>query len=114
MERTVKIAAWLGAICGVFSSAVARECPEREAIIWREQTITYAELADQATRLANLLTRAGLGAHRGRRELERWESGEDLVALYLLNGPEYLVATLAGYASRVAPFNVNYRTSPPS
>jgi fatty-acyl-CoA synthase len=34
------------------------------------------------------------------------------VALYLLNGPEYLVATLAGYASRVAPFNVNYRYIP--
>jgi fatty-acyl-CoA synthase len=80
----------------IFSS-VARTCPEREAIIWRERIITYAELSDQAARLANLLTGAGLGAHRGRDELRRWESGQDLVALYMLNSPEYLVATLADY-----------------
>ena len=92
--------------------SVAQACPDRDAIIWRERKITYAELADQATRLANLLTQAGLGTHRGRAELRRWESGQDLAALYLLNGPEYLVATLAGYASRVAPFNVNYRYIP--
>lgn len=47
-----------------------------------------------------------------RTELEPWQSGQDHVALYLLNGPEYLEATLAGYASRTAPFNVNYRYTP--
>lgn len=41
--------------------------------------------------------------------MEPWESGQDMVATYLLNGPEYLEVTLAGYASRTAPFNVNYR-----
>jgi 3-oxocholest-4-en-26-oate---CoA ligase len=95
----------------IFAS-VARACPDRDAIIWRERTVTYAGLADQATRLANLLTHAGLGSHRGRAGLKPWEPGQDLAALYLLNGPEYLVATLACYAARVAPFNVNYRYVP--
>src|SRR5690606_36449459 len=35
--------------------------------------------------------------------------GQDLVATYLLNGPEYVETTLGGYGARTAPFNVNYR-----
>ena len=42
-------------------------------------------------------------------ELANWESGQDMVGLYLLNGPEYLVATLGSYAARAAAFNVNFR-----
>jgi fatty-acyl-CoA synthase len=51
----------------------------------------------------------GLGCRRERGALDAWESGQDLVALYLYNGPEYLEAMLAGYKARAAPFNVNYR-----
>lgn len=88
---------------------VARELPERDAIVWRGRTRSYGELLERTVRLANVLTKHDLGLHQERRDLHPWESGQDLVGLYLLNSPEYLEATLAGYGARVAPFNVNYR-----
>lgn len=89
--------------------AISRAIPDRPAIRWRGASWTYAQLADRSRRLANVLADAGLGIQREREELEPWESGQDMVATYLLNGPEYLETTLAGYAARTAPFNVNYR-----
>ncbi|GIU88890.1 MAG: acyl-CoA synthetase [Acidimicrobiia bacterium] len=88
---------------------VARAVPARECVVWRGRRLTYAQVHDRACRLANVFAAAGLGARRPRAGLEPWESGQDLVGCYLLNGPEYLEATLAGYAARVAPFNVNHR-----
>src|SRR5206468_5067773 len=52
---------------------------------------------------------AGLGCHRERTELEGWESGQDHVALYLYNCPEYLEGMIGAYKARTVPFNVNYR-----
>ncbi len=88
---------------------VAAAVPDREAIIWREQRLTYAAVADQARRLASVLAAHGLGVNAERSALAHWESGQDTVGLYLLNGPEYLVGTFGAYAARTAAFNVNYR-----
>src|SRR3954452_13126925 len=90
--------------------AVAAAVPERAAIV-RSGTDqrTFAELVERSDRLAAVLRGAGLGAHRDRAELAPWESGQDHLALYLQNGPEYLEGMLGAYAARVAPFNVNYR-----
>lgn len=89
--------------------AVADAVPARECIVWRERRLTYAQVHERACRLANVLADAGFGAHRARTDLDPWESGQDLLGCYLVNGPEYLEATLAGYGARTAPFNVNYR-----
>ena len=90
-------------------AAVANAVPDRDAVVGHGQRQSYAQLADRAVRLANVLAGHGLGAHRERGDLHGWESGQDLVGTYLLNGSEYLEVTLGGYAARTAPFNVNYR-----
>jgi acyl-CoA synthetase (AMP-forming)/AMP-acid ligase II len=89
--------------------AVADAVPDREAIVQDGVRRSFAELVERADRLAAVLATEGLGCHRERSELSPWESGQDHLALYLHNGPEYLEGMLGAYAARVAPFNVNYR-----
>jgi len=89
--------------------AVAASVPDRDAIVWRDRRITYAELTDRTRRLANHLLGAGCGLRAERTELSGWESGQDHVGLYLHNGNEYLEGMLGSYKARLAPFNVNYR-----
>ena len=91
------------------NNAVAAAIPDREAIVWRDRRITYAEFAERTNRLANHLIAAGLGAHTPRAALAGHESGQDHLAVFLYNGNEYLEAMLGAYKARVAPFNVNYR-----
>ena len=92
----------------VFETIAAR-VPDRVALVVKGERTTYAGLAERARRFANVLAAHGLGHHVPRSELEPWETGQDFAGLYLLNGPEYLEATLGAYAARVAPANVNYR-----
>ena len=89
--------------------AVAAALPDREAIVFRDRRLTYAEVAERSRRLANFLLDQGITIHRPRRELENWESGQDHVALYMFNCNEYVEALLGGYKARAVPFNVNYR-----
>lgn len=89
--------------------AVAAAVPDREAIVWGDQRITYAQLDERTNRLANVLHDAGLGASSERDGLAGHETHQDHLAVYLYNGNEYLEAMLAGFKARVAPFNVNYR-----
>ncbi|HXH58146.1 acyl-CoA synthetase [Iamia sp.] len=89
--------------------AVAGAYPEREAIVFRDRRLTYADVADRSHRLARVLADAGLGAHRERAGLGGHESHQDHIGLYLYNGNEYVEGMLGAYGARVAPFNVNYR-----
>jgi fatty-acyl-CoA synthase len=89
--------------------AVAAEAPARDCIVAGERRLSYALVTERTRRLANFLLGRGLGCRRERAGLEPWESGQDPVALYLYNGPEYLEGMLASYKARAAPFNVNYR-----
>lgn len=91
------------------NEAIADVIPEREAIVSPSRRVTWRELQLRSRRLANLLTKAGLGCHRERGELQPWESGQDHLALYLYNGHEYLEAMVGASKARVASFNVNYR-----
>ena len=59
----------------------ARECPQNVAVHFRQRDLTYAELADQAARIAGWLAARGL--IRG-----------DRVALLLPNSPEYVASYL--------------------
>ena len=90
-------------------AGVAAALPERDCIVFRDRRLTYRDVAGRINQLANLLLSHGITVHRQRAELQRWESGQDHVALYLHNGNEYLEGMLGAAAARAASFNVNYR-----
>ena len=70
--------------------------PDREALVYGERRLTFAQTEDRANRLAHALDDLGVGAG-------------DHVALYLRNGTEYLEGMLAAFKLRAVPVNVNYR-----
>jgi fatty-acyl-CoA synthase len=94
---------------GQVHEAIAAAIPDREALVFRERRFTWAQLTDRTRRLADVLRGHGLGCHRERAKLKGWESGQDLLGLYLHNGNEYLEGMLGAFKARCAPFNVNYR-----
>ncbi len=94
---------------GAIHEAIADAIPERECIVFRDRHFTWQQVQDRTRRLGNLLRAQGLGCHTERSELAGWESGQDHVALYMLNGNEYLEGMVGSYKARCAPFNVNYR-----
>jgi len=75
---------------------VAREVPDRPAMICGDETLSYAEFARRASRLAAFLD------HRGVR-------AGDTVALHMGNGPAYPIGLFAACRLGAVPFNVNYR-----
>lgn len=83
--------------------------PERTAIVCRDKRWTFAEFTSRSNCLANALLDLGLGCHTERSNLQNWESGQDLLAVYLHNSNEYLEAMFGAFKARLAPFNVNYR-----
>ncbi|MGD8862413.1 MAG: acyl-CoA synthetase [Myxococcales bacterium] len=89
--------------------AIAAAIPDRECIVHAGRSLTYGQVTDRTRRLARYLRSRGLGVHRERAELSNWESGQDHVALYMWNCPEYLEAMLGSFKTRAVPFNVNYR-----
>ena len=93
----------------LLNEIIAEAIPERDCIVTPKRTFSWGEINDRTRRLAHVLRRAGLGCHRERGELRNWESGQDHVGLYLLNGNEYLEGMLGAFKSRCVPFNVNYR-----
>jgi acyl-CoA synthetase (AMP-forming)/AMP-acid ligase II len=94
---------------GLAHQAIAARNPDRECIVTPTRRLTYAQVAERARRLANVLHANGLGAHRERAGLQNHESGQDHLGIYMLNAPEYIESMLGSYLARVAPFNVNYR-----
>ena len=98
---------WLNV--ATYTEAVSEAQPERDAILFRDRCLSWADVTERTRRLANVLAEAGLGA-RGRFGVgPRWESVHDQVALYMHNGNEYLEGMLGSWKARCAPFNVNYR-----
>ncbi len=76
--------------------AMADAVPQRLALITSDRQLTYAELDERATRLANHLAAQGIGAG-------------DHVAIHALNGNEWVEAFYACFKLRGVPINVNYR-----
>ncbi|WCO69013.1 acyl-CoA synthetase [Iamia majanohamensis] len=95
-------------LASVFA-AVADAYPDRDAIVFRDRRLSYADVLDRSNRLARVLAEAGLGARSERDGLGGHESHQDHLGLYLHNGNEYVEGMLGAYRARVAPFNVNYR-----
>jgi acyl-CoA synthetase (AMP-forming)/AMP-acid ligase II len=90
-------------------SAVAAANPNRDAIVFGDRRLTFAQTDERARRFAQALYKWGYGAHRERTELAPHESGQSHLGLYLANCNEFLEAMIGAYKARVAPFNVNYR-----
>lgn len=88
---------------------LAEALADRECIVFRDRRLTYAQVAERSRRLANYLRGRGLGEVTPRAGLQGWESGQDHVGLYLLNGNEYIEGMLGAFKSRTVPVNVNYR-----
>ncbi len=65
--------------------------------------------AARSRRFAHALRARGLGCRSERDALEPWESGQDHVAIYLYNCPEYLEAMYGAYSARATAVNINYR-----
>ncbi len=98
----------LAAVHDVVSAAV----PDREMVVCGDVRRTYGEVAARTRSLAGFLRARGLGLRRERDELERWENGQDAVALVLHNCVEYVEAMLGAYRARAVPFNVNQHYRP--
>ena len=75
-----------------FAAAV----PDRLALVSGSTRLTYAQLNERGTRLANHWRAHGIGPG-------------DHVGLYLFNGHEYVEAMLAAFKLRARTVNVNYR-----
>ena len=76
--------------------AVADEVPDRVAVVADDQRLTFRELDERSTRLANHLVAAGL------------QPGAK-VGIYAWNRAEWVEAMLGAFKARLVPVNINYR-----
>ncbi len=91
---------------------LAATVPAREMVVCGAVRRSYGEIADRTRSIAAFLGARGLGVRRERGELERWECGQDTVALVLHNSVEYIEAMLGAFRARAVPFNVNQHYRP--
>jgi acyl-CoA synthetase (AMP-forming)/AMP-acid ligase II len=75
---------------------IAREVPDREALVCGDRRVTFAALDERASRLAHVLGEHGVGAG-------------DAVAISLTNRPEYVEVFFAALKLGAAPVNLNYQ-----
>jgi acyl-CoA synthetase (AMP-forming)/AMP-acid ligase II len=75
---------------------VADSVPDRVALIVGDRVETYAQLEENANRLAHHLAQQGIGPG-------------DHIGIYALNSHEFVETMFAAYKLRAVPINVNYR-----
>ena len=93
----------------VLQELIAGAIPDRDALLWRDRRLTYAELNARSRRVGRALRRLGLGCRTERAALQPWESGHDHVAIYCYNGTEFVETMYGAWKARAAFVNVNYR-----
>jgi len=98
----------LSAVLDIVSDTV----PEREMLVWKDVRRTFGDVAGRTRGLAAYLVAHGIGVHRERCGLERWECGQSPVALILHNCPEYIESMIGCFRARAVPFNVNQHYTP--
>ncbi len=96
---------------GAVLDAIADVIPDRLMTVCGDRRSTFAESAQRTGRLANFLNANGFGVHLPREELQRWECGQDRVALIMYNDlyPDMVIGCLK---ARAVPVNVNHHYSP--
>jgi acyl-CoA synthetase (AMP-forming)/AMP-acid ligase II len=82
----------LGDIIEVLADAI----PDKPAVISADRKLTYQQLDDRATRLANHLRENGVATG-------------DHVAVHAMNGTEWVEAFYACFKLRAVPININFR-----
>jgi len=75
---------------------VSDALPDRDALVQGDRRVTYRAFEESAARFAAAIEAAGV-------------SEGAKIALYLYNGPEYLIAEFGAFKHRAVPVNVNYR-----
>jgi 3-oxocholest-4-en-26-oate---CoA ligase len=96
---------------GAVLDTIADVVPDRTMTVCGSRRSTFAESADRTRRLANFLAGKGLGAHRERDTLERWECGQDRVAL-IMHNDLYTDMVIGCLKARTVPVNINYNYTP--
>lgn len=96
---------------GAVLDAIADVIPDRLMTVCADRRSTFGESAQRTTRFANFLKSNGFGVHRPRVTLNRWECGQDRVALIMHNDlyPDMVIGCLK---ARAVPVNVNHYYSP--
>ncbi|OBG64995.1 MULTISPECIES: acyl-CoA synthetase [unclassified Mycobacterium] len=96
---------------GAVLDAIADVVPDRLMTVCGERKSTFAESARRTNRLANYLEDKGFGVYAPRDELQRWECGQDRIALIMYNDlyPDMVIGCLK---ARTVPVNVNHHYSP--
>lgn len=89
-------------------SAITALNPDQECLAFRDLSLTRSQFLDRVVRLSQVLTAHDIGLRKNPADTP-YSSHNDHVALYLLNGNEYLEGMLGAWAARAASFNVNYR-----
>lgn len=82
---------------------------DRSALVWRGDRLDFTTVRHRANRFAHLLSDHRIGLRGDPDGVAGWESPHDHVALYLRNGPEYLIGMLGAWRARACATNVNYR-----
>ncbi|MBO0864577.1 MAG: acyl-CoA synthetase [Mycobacterium sp.] len=95
---------------GAVLDAIAEVVPDRLMTVCSERRSTFGESAQRTSRLANFLSAHGFGVHRPRETLNRWECGQDRVALIMYNDlyPDMVIGCLK---ARAVPVNINHHYS---
>jgi len=95
---------------GAVLDAIADVVPDRLMTVCGDRRSTFAESAARTNRLANYLSDKGFGVYAAREAIERWECGQDRVALLMYNDlyPDMVIGCLK---ARVVPVNVNHHYS---
>lgn len=96
---------------GAVFDAIADVVPDRLMTVCGGRRSTFAQTADRTRRIANFLAAKGFGAHRERDQLERWECGQDRVAL-ILHNDLYADMVIGCLKARTVPVNFNYNYTP--
>ncbi len=96
---------------GAVLDAIADVVPDRLMTVCGNRRSTFAESARRTNRLANYLSDKGFGVYAARETLERWECGQDRIALIMYNDlyPDMVIGCLK---ARTVPVNVNHHYSP--
>ena len=96
---------------GSVLDAIADVVPDRLMTVCGDRRSTFAESAGRTNSLANYLSDKGFGVRRARETLQRWECGQDRVALIMYNDlyPDMVIGCLK---ARAVPVNVNHHYAP--
>ena len=96
---------------GAVFDAVADAVPDRTMTVCGERRSTFGESASRTRRFANFLADRGFGEHTPRHRLDRWECGQDRIALIMRNDlyPDLMIACAK---ARVVPVNINHHYTP--